>query len=433
MRLNYFEKKYAVGNTAPGEMKKSTHTRIAIVGAGAAGLSAAEALKQKGYDQVTLFEREERPGGKCKSIEYQGRSYELGAGIVAENNQTVLQLAKKFGVAYGAVEFGQSVLIDHQTGQILPKKPLTNQLLTAHRLLFKYRSLTRRYRDLAEPGFSTAHSDVCIPFSDWANLHDLQLVAKEFAPFFTGFGYGYFANVPAAYVLKYYSWDTIKSFAKRQMYKFPNGIQSLWKAVAKDKTILYNTPIKKIQRDHGVTITTDTATQQFDWLILTSPLDEFLQYGDANQKEKTLFSKILYCDYRTYACVLNGFPNVSGYVPGNYQASRAGHPVFWYQRYPDSNLYTFYVLGDWKITDEQAIENIQRVVEQLGGKLERVHTTAHWKYFPHVGSEDMQGGFYHQLENLQGQQATYYAGELLNFSTVGSSAAYAENLVERFF
>ena len=39
--------------------------RIAIIGAGAAGLTAAEELKDKGYQNITVFERTDRAGGKC--------------------------------------------------------------------------------------------------------------------------------------------------------------------------------------------------------------------------------------------------------------------------------------------------------------------------------------------------------------------------------
>jgi hypothetical protein len=69
----------------------------------------------------------------------------------------------------------------------------------------------------------------------------------------------------------------------------------------------------------------------------------------------------------------------------------------------------------------------------LGGKITDVKISAHWKYFPHVTPEEMANGYYNKLEALQGTQHTYYAGELLNFSTVDHSASYAKNLVERFF
>lgn len=419
-------------------MKKPSATRIAIIGAGAAGLMAAETLKQKGYTQITIFERDSRAGGKCFSITHEGRSYELGAGIVASNNQTVLQLAKRFGVKVAPVDFGKSVLLDVKTGQPLPKKNWLKKLTLLYQLFFRYHRLTRTYQPAAQPGFAQVNPELCLPFSAWAKKHKVELVAQELASFFTGFGYGYFDEIPAAYVLKYYSWETVKAFLNRDIYKFPDGIQHLWSTVAQQQQVLYDASIKKIQRAASVQITFEqknlsTKTLEFDELILTSPLDESPFFLDVTEQEQHLFSKIIYCDYRTFACWLKDFPQTSGYVPGNYTSSRAGHPVFWYQRYRDSNLYTFYVLGDWKITNEQILKNIERVVQQLGGSIERVHTTAQWKYFPHVTPEKMRDGFYDQLESLQGQKHTYLAGESLNFSTVGLSSAYAEQLVERFF
>ena len=80
-------------------MKNDYTKRIALIGAGAAGLTAAETLKGKGYQHVTIFEKESFAGGKCRTISYEGRTYELGAGIIAGNNDTILQLVKKTGVA----------------------------------------------------------------------------------------------------------------------------------------------------------------------------------------------------------------------------------------------------------------------------------------------------------------------------------------------
>ena len=69
----------------------------------------------------------------------------------------------------------------------------------------------------------------------------------------------------------------------------------------------------------------------------------------------------------------------------------------------------------------------------MGGKIASVHQFIHWKYFPHVGSEEMNDGFYDKLEKMQGRQHTYYAGEILNFSCVGFTSKYAEYIVNRYF
>lgn len=57
----------------------ATDKRIAIIGAGPAGLSTAWFLAKHGYDRVTVLERLGRVGGLCKSITIKGQSFDLGA------------------------------------------------------------------------------------------------------------------------------------------------------------------------------------------------------------------------------------------------------------------------------------------------------------------------------------------------------------------
>ena len=69
----------------------------------------------------------------------------------------------------------------------------------------------------------------------------------------------------------------------------------------------------------------------------------------------------------------------------------------------------------------------------MGAEVESVHQFIHWKYFPHVGTKEMNNGFYDKLNEIQGSQHTYYAGEILNFSCVGFTCAYSEHIVNNYF
>lgn len=410
------------------------NARIAIIGAGAAGLTAADTLKRKGYTNVTVLEKSERAGGKCSSLEYNNQWYELGAGVLSYANRTALRLATEYNVPTQRAQFGQSILLDALSGKELGKKSLQENIRLIRQALITYRGLCKRYTYTAQPGLKNIEPELCVPFSEFAKEHHIGELARELSLFFTGFGYDYFDNISAAYVLKYYSWEILKGFLSRKMYTFPGGIQHLWTAVTRGQNVVYNTNIEKIERTESeVRITTPAGVHTYDALIVTSPLDEFVHYADARAEEKELFSKIIYCDYRTYACIIKNFPKKSGYIPGNYSDERAGHPVFWYHRHADSPLYMFYILGDWKMSDKDVLTNINAVAESFGGSVESLHTVSRWKYFPHVGPEEMKNGYFDALEALQGNQHTYYAGELLNFSTVGLTAEYAEDLVNRFF
>jgi predicted NAD/FAD-dependent oxidoreductase len=412
---------------------KAKDKRIAIIGAGAAGLTAAEALKEKGYKEVVLFEKSDHVGGKCSTAEIDSRLYELGAGIVAANNKSVLKLVKKFDVPIVRANFGKSILVDGVSGEVVSKRSVRHKLKISKEVLLRYRKILKKHKRIVMPGFSELGEDLALPFVDFAKKYRVEELSRELELFFTGYGYGYFSEVPAAYVLKYFNWDTVKSFAKRTIYTFPNGIQHLWTTVAKNHEVRLNASIKKITRNNNIVIKTAKESLEFDVLIVASPLDETLDYLDVNKEEEKQFSKIQFVDYRTIACSVQGLDNVSGYVPSNFSSSRAGHPVFWYFRHEGSNVYMFYVLAEPNQSDDDVVANTKDLIEKIGGKLNEVERVAHWKYFPHVSSKEMESGYYDKVEGMQGRQGTYYIGELMNFSTVGLTSEYAEDLVDRFF
>ena len=406
--------------------------RIAIIGAGAAGLSAAHALKAKGYTNVVIFERANRVGGKCCTVEIHGHNYDLGAGIVAEDNSVVLKLAEEFGIPLAQVEFKRSVKVNGETGKLVPKRT-ARQTATLMKEFLVYCSLAQKYHSVGTPGLVHIDNELTIPFAEFAKKHHIENIAQELALFFTGFGYDYFERVPAAYVLKYYRLPTLLAFMKRKIYRLPGGIQHLWTAVAAVHDVRLNTTIKNITRSKTVQITTEAGMEEFDTLIIASPLDDALSYTDATAEEYSLFSKIQNVDYCTVACSVLGIADCDGYMLNNFSPSRTGTPVFWHHRHPDADVYTFYAFADEKHTDDHLIREATNLIKKMGGNIKQVHSVTHWKYFPHVSSEILRTGYFDQLESLQGANNTYYVGELLSFSTVGHTSDYANALVERFF
>jgi phytoene desaturase len=55
--------------------------KIAIIGAGAAGLAASSYLAQKGF-HVTIFEKNNFPGGRCASFSKDGHRFDIGATLL---------------------------------------------------------------------------------------------------------------------------------------------------------------------------------------------------------------------------------------------------------------------------------------------------------------------------------------------------------------
>src|SRR5689334_24353591 len=76
--------------------------RIAVVGAGPSGLTAADTLQQLGYQNVTVFEKNDRVGGKVYSYRNGSTVSELGAVFASPDYSLVLGLADKYKIPYQA-------------------------------------------------------------------------------------------------------------------------------------------------------------------------------------------------------------------------------------------------------------------------------------------------------------------------------------------
>ena len=77
-------------------------TRVAVVGAGWAGLAAAVALADRGCE-VTVFDAAPQPGGRARSAPALGLDVDNGQHIAIGAYTAVLELARTLGLAPDAV------------------------------------------------------------------------------------------------------------------------------------------------------------------------------------------------------------------------------------------------------------------------------------------------------------------------------------------
>ena len=76
------------------------HEHVCIVGAGPAGIHMAVSLKEKGYANITLFERSGRVGGKSFDTQLGGIYRPQGAAILTiDFFDNIIELAKRYNVS----------------------------------------------------------------------------------------------------------------------------------------------------------------------------------------------------------------------------------------------------------------------------------------------------------------------------------------------
>jgi protoporphyrinogen/coproporphyrinogen III oxidase len=100
--------------------------RVAVVGGGAAGVSAAYRLRRAGLDPV-VFESDDSLGGRARTVWRDGFGFDIGAGALPSTNKHLHKLIASIGAADELVNRGAvvGVLRDGSVSRIARRKPLS--------------------------------------------------------------------------------------------------------------------------------------------------------------------------------------------------------------------------------------------------------------------------------------------------------------------
>lgn len=407
-----------------------SNLRIGVIGAGASGLATAHALRGNGFRQVTVLERESAPGGKCCTFWHRDRSYELGAAVITPQYRQTWELAREVGLT-PSLTLGVSY-VNARDGDVhkLPYLPPVVGLLGGLRLAGETARALRAglwHRLQQFPRLDLAHPSLAEPFESWCIRHDLRNLLEVMRPWGTAFGYGHMDETPAMYMLNYMC-------LMGPSYEFQDvGYRGLWQRVAQNMDVRYDTQVLRVERGATIRVHTQSEVLELDRIVIACPLEAALAFLDASEEERQLFSQVRYVDYQVVAAEVSDMPKWRYmFVPRHFGRESADKTMFYYRRYPDRDLITFYSFmgaGGLEGAEREAI----KLAERMGGRVRSIVTRRAWRYFPHVSSESIRAGFHQQLEALQGRQNTYYASEVSSFSCVEPVVAYANDLVRRHF
>ncbi|XP_009698165.1 PREDICTED: spermine oxidase isoform X5 [Cariama cristata] len=91
-------------------LRRKRQPRIVVIGAGLAGLSAAKALLESGFTDVTVLEATDRIGGRVQSVKLGHATFELGATwIHGSHGNPVYHLAEDNGLLEETTDGERSV------------------------------------------------------------------------------------------------------------------------------------------------------------------------------------------------------------------------------------------------------------------------------------------------------------------------------------
>lgn len=425
-----------------GASASHAQLKIAIVGAGPAGLTAAHRLREKGYAAVTVYEREATVGGKVCSYMHDGRSYELGA-LWSSPRYAIIG---KFAQACGATRRG-ATLPDILEGGI--RRNYAGYMRAHFRMLelgAAFLSLGKALvtsPGLGRPGqVFSGEAATAENFARFADAAGFGGIARMAASFFSGCGFLQNDVVPAPYMMKmmHIFIDVLVldalGLSKTRMKIFDRGWQEIWQHLARSMDVRCSSEITAIRRreENGapkIELTADGQTETYDRLIIAAPPGALGRCLDFREEERDLFSRVRTHPYKVTLIEAENLGHVSlmDHVP----REKTGHVALIAQQHADRDVYTIYQQLHEGMNDDQATALMHEDVQALGGRVNRIVTSKTWRYFPHVGTEDFRNGFYEKVERLQGRLGTYYAGSLMNMETVEHTAQFSVDLIDRKF
>lgn len=442
-----------------------SNKRIAIVGAGAAGLTVAWFLKKQGYTNVTVLEKSERIGGKCKSLTFQGRSFDLGANYITSSYTQVRRLAREFDMDMFTETKGHA--LNPATGELRSLFAATTQkygVLKVGWQAFKFivhRFLIRDQLAPNSPGFLKAseNEDLCGPFTTWLEDRGLYALEPMFNVPLTLMGYDKLKQIPAAYALTYMNSKTffnLMMFAVNPPFRgWPKrlelGYERLLQRLAAKLDVLRGADIKRIDRREGKVVIhydlkaaklndmeLDRHVAEFDSLILACPLTLHVltPFLDLSSQEQALFEQVKLDPYVVTTYPTSCKVDVSA-VSFMFPRPEIGEPYVVTKQFDDVPLLSIYTRmnRDKSTTRAQVLENNRKLLHNIGADNPDVelYTYDEWPYFPHVFVDSMRNGFYKGLEAQQGVNNTFYVGGLLGFELVETIAEYSRHLVKTHF
>ena len=422
--------------------------RIGIIGAGCAGLTAAEELRSLGYRAVTLVEAKPRVGGKTFSFSYRDAPRQPpmtieGGTVWFIPGPLYHRYVRRYGISQRYQVMPPAKLYDLTSGRATSPFLSPSSVSAADRAgqLVRFLGVVRCHGRPDDPGFRAPHyRDLGMSSSAWFAQQGLGFAREAFVPIANAAQFGPIEReTPVAYMLKFLA--VLNRFTLPQQLtlalpKFREGNQELWRRIAATHDVRLGTPVRRIERGTTIRVTTDSETLEFDRLIWAAPTDEFMRVADVTAEERAIFARARTITRAVVTCRVDGLPRDLFYFVKNTldNGVPCSYPHVVFEVAPGSGVYNFYPFVDAHTTVETMMDHVHDLVERLGGRNVRLlQPPLYWTWFPHFSGEDIAAGIYERCEQLQGQFGTYFASELLAGVSVTYGMEYAADLVHRHF
>jgi oxygen-dependent protoporphyrinogen oxidase len=411
--------------------------KIAIIGGGLSGLVIAEGLQKKGYKNVTVFERDNRVGGKLYTIWYKGNPYEFGALFSLSSQKHLKALMQTFNIKIDSPLLSR-VNFDSNGNKIMeiPREVLSDLVQELNRLP----DVLAEYKSLEKINIKNIEAPLMLPFSQWCDINHLNVLKSVYLHYFTSYGLGDIDAMPALYVLRILNYDNLMSFMELPEFNTcKKGICSLIECLKHEiKDIRLDQNVTKISflKNETLCVHTDFDVLEFDRVIITSPLNSFSDFYGVDNKMKQFLSSIKYEDLNVYAFIVQKVTKGCGCVLENLSIKKRGHIILWNSRWDSCDgevLLMVYAYNNPENSKAESLKIIESDLLKLSIESPRLYQFKRWQHCPHVDTSVLQKGFYEKMEAMQGINNIFLAGEIMSTVSMENCIQYSNYLINKYF
>ena len=462
--------------------------KIAIVGAGPAGVHMAYMLKKKGFQNIVVYEKTDRVGGKSLTIKYRNTPHEMGTCYTQPDyDENVIALAKEYGLWDPVYLPSANIWEDHSRSPIkyssyvileIMKILKTNNVTIAQVALFKamvqycalHRNMFGKYEGdlMRQPDPQTMATLRCT-FEEFLMKNNLLVLKPIFIASHTVQGYGHLDEISAFYGLMWNTPVFVKALAGRfigvahGLNMIRGGFQNLWETAVKKENIkvVFNANILDVKR-YDTYVQLDVQynggryKRYYNFLIWTPSVYTTRHRLDACSKERDIFSKLKPVWFST--TLFFSTYGTRGESPIDYWLDNVENKrehSLWAQRdsYGTLNNYhgeaykngslpggpdgqfirtgVAYQYGKRRPGRNLLEKNLRASLERTDASNIQIIRQSIWEYFPKFSPDDMANGALWDIFKLQGSRRTWFAGSSVNFESVKSVMEYNKLLVSK--
>lgn len=423
--------------------------KVAVVGAGAAGLAAAQRLKEAGF-KVTVFERSNRIGGKCYSVACKDAPGIVELGAIQVGTYPLLnRYRRELGLTLRDYWPAQAMYFENQEGASTARFEKLSKDIWPLKDLWSIRreastmsAALARFRAIDESHFTEipTNSEFAQNFGDWADGLSLPHFKREYSIWMTAYGYGQLSEVPTYLALSLlnssYGLIAMRR-ANMNLRMLSEGYGGFLNTMVEhyQLNVKTNTNIEQIDRfadrvQIKYTVNQYPKIEEFGYLVIASGMESIplLLGPNATANENKLVRDTRYSPYDVVIAYIPGLAK-GGYVMPQF-FERLGHVVMISKNSSGGEEAILYIprAGFQKPSWQEIGDIVSHDMALFGFQGVKILQVAYWdNYFPHFHSISS----YKLLEDIQGLNRTIHVGGIARFEIVERAMQHAHDMVDK--